>query len=73
MDTMKVFLNRMFVVFLARVSPDSRHAKPRCMMKTSPAASIIQTLFAVNWPGVTASSACAIPGSRSAPAASSTG
>jgi hypothetical protein len=48
MEMMNVFLNRMLVVFLARVSPDSSVAKPRCMMNTRPAHSIIQTLLAVN-------------------------
>ena len=47
-EMMNVFLNRMLVVFLARVMPDSSVAKPRCMMNTSAAASIIQTLFATN-------------------------
>ncbi len=41
------FLNRMFVAFLAWVNPDSRLAKPRCMMNTSAVASIIQRLLTV--------------------------
>jgi hypothetical protein len=70
MDTMKVFLKRMFVVFLARVRPDSSVAKPRCMMNTRPAASIIQALFAVNCPGVTPSSAMPLAGSKTPPVSS---
>ncbi len=37
-DTMKAFLNRMFVLFLARVSPDSSVEKPGCMLNTGLAA-----------------------------------
>ena len=59
---MKVFLNRMLTEFFARVRPVSSIAKPRCMMKTSPAASIIQTLLAVKRPGLMPSSARAMPG-----------
>ena len=43
-----VFLNRMFTVFFACVSPLSRHAKPRCMMKTRNVATSIQVLLTVN-------------------------
>jgi hypothetical protein len=66
---MKVFLNRMLVVFLARVSPVSTMAKPKCMMKTRPAANIIQTLLATKVPCDTPSSAKATAGARRAPAA----
>ena len=45
---MKVFFTRMLTVFFARVRPDSSVAKPRCMMNTRPAQSIIQTLLAKN-------------------------
>ena len=45
---MKVFLNRMLTVFLDCVSPDSRLAKPKCMMNTRAAAIIIHRLCAVN-------------------------
>ena len=65
-EMMNVFLNRMLVVFLARVRPDSSVAKPRCMMNTRPAQSIIQTLLAVNTPAETASSAEAAAGNNSA-------
>ena len=60
---MKVFLKRMFVVFFARVRPDSTMAKPRCMMNTNAAANIIQTLFAVKRAGEI-SSASATLGAR---------
>ena len=43
-----MFLNRMFTVFLERVSPDSRVAKPRCMMNTRNVATSIQVLLTVN-------------------------
>ena len=56
-DTTKVFLNRMLVVFLARVSPDSSVANPRCMMNTKAAAIIIQRLLVVNISALTPSSA----------------
>ena len=57
----------------ARVRPDSSVAKPRCMMNTRPAQSIIQTLLAVNWPTVTPSSASARLGRASTPAKASIG
>ncbi len=74
METMNVFLNRMFVVFLARVSPDSRVAKPRCMMNTRPAAIIIHRLLAVNIASPTPPSwaAAGPPEARTSSPASST-
>jgi len=50
MATMAVFLNKMFVVFFARVRPDSSEAKPKCMTKTRKVATSIQVLFAVKRP-----------------------
>ena len=52
--TIIVFLNKMFTVFLDRVSPDSSVAKPRCMMKTSIPANMIHRLL------VTKPSVCSI-------------
>ena len=45
---MAVFLKRMLTVFLDRVRPLSRVANPRCMMKTSIPAIMIQRLLVVN-------------------------
>ena len=47
MPTMVTFLKRMLTVFLARVSPVSRQAKPRCMMKTKAVAMTIHRLLAM--------------------------
>jgi hypothetical protein len=43
-----VFLKRMLTVFLARVSPASRVANPRCMIKINKVEIIIQRLLIVN-------------------------
>jgi hypothetical protein len=71
---MVTFLKRTLTVFLARVRPLSRQLKPRCMMNTRAAESIIQMLFAVKSASSKASSSArASPGasqlaaSRAAP------
>ena len=42
------FLNRIFTVFFDWVSPDSKHANPKCMINTKNAAISIHVLFVVN-------------------------
>ena len=42
---MAVFLNRILTVFLDRVRPASRLAKPRCMINTRKVATSIQVLL----------------------------
>src|SRR5574344_1098050 len=48
MAGVRVFLKRMLLQFLARASPDSTQAKPRCMMKTRQPPSITHRLFTAN-------------------------
>ena len=45
-EMINVFLNSMFTVFFDLVSPVSRAANPRCIIKTRKVASSIHTLFA---------------------------
>ena len=59
-----VFLNRMFTVFLAWVSPLSRHANPRCMMNTRNVATSIHVLLTVKSSCETVSCAYAACGAR---------
>ena len=47
MAGVRVFLNKMFTVFLDWVNPASTPANPKCMINTRAVAIIIQTLLAV--------------------------
>jgi hypothetical protein len=47
MAMIDTFLNKMLTVFFARVSPDSKVAKPKCIMNTRMVETSIQVLFTV--------------------------